>query len=476
MELRQFIKTAAWIVALGLFPGFPSLFGQQPSSAAADTSGTLNLILANRNGFVIAADSRRSNPSAAFRCAGGVAAQKAPSTGYFYCDDSQKVFRLGSKEAMAIAGFANAGFSVPLDLSVAPILRQQFGAGGRPFMRYDTGTGVMSRQTQSENPQEPQPFAGIIPDSSWVHSRIGQDLVAISSLFDPQQYSPSQMEFQAIYGEITPQGQVRLLAQRFHGSWTVVGPLNKPIPIYSTEQAPLATITRFTWCIGGVPFVAESVLAGIYKTDNAVILAYYSKRHQDGALNSMSVEEMSDLARAILSETRKFTDIVGGADQIGEFPVTDNANLSMPTLPREKALAPRFDPKIALKFAKDKPVESFGVPNIYMEDFQHSLDSVIPQFFLGSQFIDVRVVLDNNYFVRDEFDGVTFEFTGKPFLERNNTFKNCTIEIEEGAKIDESDIFEKCAMVRKKVILDKDMVGFPMMIEQHKGYVAIPLR
>lgn len=52
-------------------------------------SGTLNLVLANRNGFVVAADGRGTNKD------GGV----------IDCsDDFQKLFRTGKRSAMAIAG------------------------------------------------------------------------------------------------------------------------------------------------------------------------------------------------------------------------------------------------------------------------------------------------------------------------------------------------------------------------------------
>src|SRR5713226_5839041 len=75
---------------------------QEPAAkgGAAVSSGTLNLILANRNGFVIAADSRRSDPRTAFNCGGVI---------QHYCDDSQKLFRTAEKSAMVIAGFAAGG-------------------------------------------------------------------------------------------------------------------------------------------------------------------------------------------------------------------------------------------------------------------------------------------------------------------------------------------------------------------------------
>jgi hypothetical protein len=65
-------------------------------------TGTLNLLLANRRGYVVGADSRRT--------------RLVPRT---YWDDSQKLFRVGPKSAMVIAGFASwAAQGSPLDLVV----------------------------------------------------------------------------------------------------------------------------------------------------------------------------------------------------------------------------------------------------------------------------------------------------------------------------------------------------------------------
>src|ERR1039458_3668293 len=67
-----------------------------PEANATLASGTLNIILANKNGFVIGADSRMSSDTS-FDCEGKL---------QLYCDNSQKLFRSTSHSAMAIAGFA----------------------------------------------------------------------------------------------------------------------------------------------------------------------------------------------------------------------------------------------------------------------------------------------------------------------------------------------------------------------------------
>src|SRR5437762_13613722 len=77
-------------LAVCLVVGCTSAFGQAfPSTDFPHTSGSLNLVLANKNGFVIAADSRGTHRT---------------STGVSYRDEYQKLFRTGPRSALAIAG------------------------------------------------------------------------------------------------------------------------------------------------------------------------------------------------------------------------------------------------------------------------------------------------------------------------------------------------------------------------------------
>jgi hypothetical protein len=90
-------------------------------SVPAPQGGTLIVVLASRNGAVIASDSRRSSPGTPFNCRGKI--QR-------FCDDSQKVFVTGPKSAVAIAGFANGDVpgitGTPVNVEVASVFRRMF--------------------------------------------------------------------------------------------------------------------------------------------------------------------------------------------------------------------------------------------------------------------------------------------------------------------------------------------------------------
>ena len=177
------------------------------------TSGTLNLILANKNGFVVAADSRASS-SAPFHCTDHKKARKAPGTQIFYCDDSQKLFRTGERSTMVMAGFAVAQRGTPLDLVVASVLRKRFGPGGNTMLDWDSATGKFQIRNGSE-PGVPKGPEGVVLDSMWCRGRLGQALTAIASLYDPSSLPPEKMVFVATFVAIDATGNVVLRHQTF---------------------------------------------------------------------------------------------------------------------------------------------------------------------------------------------------------------------------------------------------------------------
>ena len=111
-------------------------------------------------------------------------------------------------------------------------------------------------------------------------------------------------------------------------------------------------------------------------------------------------------------------------------------------------------------------------------DFGPSVFDIIPQFFLGSQFHDVSVVLDNNYFVRNAFDGVTFKYmgTGKPFL-RENKYTNCVVELPEGVSSEGlGQLLADCRFEIKEQVAVEGAVGLPMQLHQEGTRMVLPIR
>jgi hypothetical protein len=279
---------------------------QEPEVGAAFASGTLNLVLANKNGFVIAADSRMSSETA-FRCEPDGKLQ-------VYCDNSQKLFRTGPTSAMVIAGFAVGHRNSPLDLAVASVLRRRFGSAGLPG---DRGT----------------PNAA----SEWAEQALGQALTGVASLYPPA----DALNLITIFAGFDKNGAPIVRQLVFTETWGPTGPLNVAAPEYRVTSAE-TKVTKFLAVYSGITCVADAVLKGIYKSDDPVIQSYNQKLHAK-LLDGLSLREMRVLATVILRETRNFTPLVGGEDQIGVFPVNGDAEWHLPkVLPSQTQLSPSF--------------------------------------------------------------------------------------------------------------------------------------
>jgi len=78
-----------------------------------------------------------------------------------------------------------------------------------------------------------------------------------------------------------------------------------------------------------------------YKSADPLLQDYY-RRRTNRQLDDMALKDIGALVRVILRETRKFTDRVGGDDQIAEFPAGGDATFHLPNaLPTETQAIPR---------------------------------------------------------------------------------------------------------------------------------------
>ncbi|MBZ5663050.1 MAG: hypothetical protein LAO30_00460 [Acidobacteriia bacterium] len=435
------------------------------SGSAGLASGTLNLILANKNGFVIAADSRMSSDTP-FECEKGLPKR-------LYCDNSQKLFKTGNRSAMVIAGFAagRAEPPSPFDLVVASVLRKSFGPCGQRIFQVTTG---------------PEPKGEVVcaPDAMalpvWAQIDLVPALTAVASLYDPEHLPSDKMFFVTSFASIDKQGKISIQQQYFNGHW-VYASGNVPVPVYSVSRTPGDVVDRFYPVAEGINDIALQVLRGQYESPDPTIRSYYRRLLAGpSGRDSMTVSEMRELARVILRETRKaHRNFVGGPDQIGVFPVKGQPSISgLAGLSKDKQLTPRFFLNSCLVYDKDHRGSNGPCMNGTLhEDFMRPLDEVIAQFFLASRFKDVSVAIDNNYFVRSEFDGVTFKYTGKkPPFALGNTYNDCSVELPEGVDFNSPEISAHCRLIRmKNVSLDQSTLGRPVQYQKVGGSIRLTL-
>jgi hypothetical protein len=430
--------TALALLALLLVPN--KAMAQGPVSAGFSV-GTLTMVIANKNGFVVITDSRKSSPRL-MQCDGRQ---------QFYCDNSQKLFRTTPHSAMMIAGFASAWVNSPLDLEVASVIRKQFDPTLWP--NDDHADAV------------PSNAEGILTDA----------LTDVAAILDPQ--TPSQAlsltaTFVRFDADKAPVVEVKYFTER----WKPLGPGSVMVPEYNV-QGGSRKVTEFVYFAAGITCVADAIMGGHYLSTDPVIKNYYEKQGNKLLLDQMSVQDMQALAKAIMKETEKFTDLVGGADQFGVFPA-DNANAqwSLPSnLPSDAQLQPRtlrFE-GIACTNAGNPPCGY--APVSFMFTRTQRYNELFKKFFLASQFLQIPIALDDNFFVGNTFDHATLRWRGGYVFMLRNTFKDCILQLPNGIELPRgSELEGKCSIERNDNVDIDGIVGARLQMLATPSMLGIP--
>jgi hypothetical protein len=413
--------------------------GQEPHASPAIATGTLNLVVANKNGFVVLADSRMSADQM-FPCYGRLQT---------HCDNSQKLFRTTPHSAMMIAGFAAGRRNSPLDLEIASVIRKQFAESRWNKDEYAFGV--------------PLEAEGLLEDA----------LKDVASISDPVKTPPQNLSLWATFVRLDKDQIPIIEVKIFVEQWKPTGPQQALIPEY-TVVSNSAKATEFLSYSAGVTCIADAIFSGHYSTTNPVIRSFYEKRLDKAILSTMPLDDMIALATAIMTETEKFTDVVGGDNQIGVFPADGgNVRWSAPAnLPSVAQLQPRTLrwEGITCSNASDPPC---GVtPVSFMISTEQRHDETFKKFFLASQFLQIPVAVDNNFFVGNTFDHATLRWRGGSFFMYRNTFKDCVIEIPSGMELpSDSELEGKCRIERKTNIDIYTVVGArPDMYASPSGF------
>lgn len=247
--------------------------------------GTLNVILANQNGFVIAADSKitfnRTSKDAIF---------------------SQKLFRLSQNGAMVVAGFYSSGME-PFRYEVPGILVGRFGKTG-----LNDGRGAVSMA------------------AGWLSEVIGVRLTALAGIYATYlgHYSgltPEKFSFVATFAELNEDRVPEIRRLQFIPSIEAIGSKGNRFPLFDRPTETRIISAHFEGITVGITAVANAILNGDYETRRDEIQAYYKKKHAQ-TLDGMTIDEMKRLVYAIFDETGKHynsSQYVGGPVQIGVF-------------------------------------------------------------------------------------------------------------------------------------------------------------
>jgi 20S proteasome alpha/beta subunit len=411
--------------------------GQESHAGALPETGTLNLLLANRRGFVIAADSRRTQQSSGM-----------------HWDDSQKLFRVGPMSALVVAGFASwTANKSPLDVQVASLFREEFAdqvwtSGKRPFTE--------------------------IP--SMVNTKVGYELETIGALGVTERpaLAPEQLDFRVLAAGFI-RSRVHIVSVNFKPRIQLLGPFDLAAPSY--DMLSTTTVAdHFVALSAGIDGVARAILDGAVDTRDDRILNYYRCREQK-RLDMMSLDSLHDLAVAILEATKRATTYVGGPNQIGVFPIRGRVTWELPEMATDKSQFHSTIVNVGFAYTPNglTPLEyslTHGkkvVTNIGVSLVQ-PFDEPFIQVFVGSWFRDVSVSLDGNAFAGNHFVNVTFKYKGVPFnFPSSNSIAGCILEISTGVPVPPA-LMPCTVMPQPSVNLD-GTIGAPIRA-QPKGCVT----
>lgn len=414
--IKAFVKVAnpvlfAIVAALLVPPTAMPAERLNPSQAVQ--TGTLNLLLANKNGFVIAADSRRS--------------QIRP---FQYWDDSQKFFRIGPQSAAVIAGFASTAVThSALDMQVAAVLRDEF-----TEERWSSG--------QLSIAELPPVLVG----------RMGDELTILGAMLDSLGHPLDSLEFWMTAAEIRG-SRVKLIQLHFEPSIAPFGPLGLRVPQYS----PITTTEEmrgFKYVTAGIGDIANQILAGELQSEDPRIIAYYSAL-RNKTLDDAPLTLLKALAEAILERTEERTPLVGGATQIGVFSSRGKVEWLMPDLPssKEKLLSKLMYFGSSFSRCGFPPADDLRLKGI-KANFQITVSLLQPfddpfvHVFMGGLIRERSVALDGNIFSDMEFTNVEFRYSGGPFFFENNRINRCSLVVQ-GNRLPSNPAFRQCVILEE---------------------------
>jgi hypothetical protein len=422
-----------------------SAFGHSQTESGSLTRGTLNVVLANKNGFVMAADSRQSFGD----CPHGT-------------NDSQKVFQMGPNAAMAIAGFATyrSGSYAPYAMEVAAVLREHF---DQRFWHLGSNQFFVD---------------------TWLDVQVLPDIQGLAAIYEATIYqtppsrpfqrflSRADFSFIATSAWIGPPGAAEgvpyIRQVRFVPRVIKFGPLGNTYYEYVSEVDEVSA-DHFISVTAGIDVWAIRILNGVEQDADPAVVKYLFALER-GARNELSLEDMEGVARRLLKITGEKNSCVGGDAQVAVVPTTGPASWSL--LPADPDHRERIQgSRLSLGLAYNGSLPNKEPLMVHPDSIRGN--RIWTRVFADSRFENSRVLLDGNFFIGNLFTNPTFLWNGGVFAFRpsqNWIQGNCIIEF--GINAPQNRLPMQFAACRKKIASKKlniyDYVGFPIVIEIQK--------
>lgn len=378
--MRILLSTVTILVGLGLTfgntvnPNISSIPGGGTSGEAQVAHGTINIALANANGFVVLTDSMET-----------VGANQLP-------DPAQKLFELDDHTVCAIAGFLEAGApAIEISTQTAAIIREysrQLAAG--PTVTIETKLRQLSFL-----------FA-----------------VRLSGLADLRQAGGSADAPHNYYLDLTIAGYDTDGSPKI-GKASVRAELANG-RINSVAQSPEIKLVKdeLVHQTAGMPTLAEALLQHPEGEPDDPVLAEYANAWQKDRGTSLSIKQMTDLATDLATRTAKREPAVGGPNQIAILSNGHVVSVDQPKFPDTQTKSTPFGLMRQVGFSGEGSFRRQGA--VICTD---------------CKFEDMHFTLDESYIIATSFTNAVLTYDGGPmYFDKTNRVQNCVLVLGPNAK------------------------------------------
>jgi len=366
---------------------------------ARPTHGTVNVLLANRNGLVVVTDSRLSN------------GQRAVGNG-------QKLFQIDNRTVCTIAGW----YSSP-----GPVVRSD--VPGHPDYPAELAVPdiiqiIISRIARS------RPGWLTIDRKMEVISKIfALSLLVVANLYDAAGVPLSHEQLNGT-SEITvagydDKGVLEILQ-------TDIVPIiqNGKIMDYNMEAKPTIYVPETSGVvpvIRGIQSTAHSILDGSYPAmASDPILGHFKAPLADDKGRSLSMQDMEQIAKQIERCTAlQFPTYVGGSQQIAELSSGVVSQFVQPIS------SPTPIPRVVFETLEDLAIVGTGPTSSILV----YAGAPKAEFVQRAKLANGMQYLDNFFFFKSDFAHVHFIYLGSPrsIFDKSNTLTDCTLTLAFGA-------------------------------------------
>lgn len=374
-------------------------------------SGTLNVVVGNRKGFVIATDSRLT----LFKASGSISQ---------FRDDGQKLFRTGDRSALSFAGIAEVK---RFDFEVAKLLR------GLCVQMKINGTTA----------------------TDWLMSVFYQRLNILALTLDAAGHRVSP--FSGLECELDSNRVPVFRKTSFYPKHDSINAYTV-LTTFDVKSWPIKVAKSFAYETVGIDSDAKAILEGKSNLRTPAVLRYLRLR-QLNHLDSLTVDEMEALVNAIFKETIRRSQFVGGPVQMGSFSADGRVVWHQNSFPDHRSYV--FRSIIVTPHFKSM-----------LDDFVQPLDVPFNQFIVANEFTQDTIVLSRftNY-LRNTFNNCTFVLCSDSGSFTNNIFTGNNIllipeTLRGNARSVGLDIVAKHSQIHfiKKPIVECDPPGWHMTI------------